>query len=117
MYGSYLNDSPPPGEKAPDIVVRQNDPSNYYFNFTVDRQGRFVVFSFPAKGNDPIVRFFSPTGELLREAKIETGDYRITFSPGEAGPIFDGEFIITLAEEKAATGMPLRLMKFKLSGL
>jgi hypothetical protein len=101
----------------PDFNETPNDPGIYYFNLVVDRQGRLLVFSFPEEGSDPLVFVYSQAGDLIREAKIETGDYRITFSPGEAGPIFDGEFLITLAEEKAAKGIPLRLMKFKLSGL
>ncbi len=100
-----------------DFGVTPDDPGVYFFNFVVDNQNRLLVFSLPEEGSDPLVFVYSPAGELLHEAKIETGDYRITFSPGEAGPIFDGEFLITLAEEKAAKGMPLRLMKFKLSGL
>jgi hypothetical protein len=99
------------------FVVDPNDPGIYYFNFVVDYQGRFLVFSFPEEGNAPIVRIFSPSGELVREAKIDTGKYRITFSPGEAGPIFDGECLTTLAEELGASGVPLRLLKFRLVGL
>ncbi|MCX6560248.1 MAG: hypothetical protein NTZ26_07000 [Candidatus Aminicenantes bacterium] len=117
IYGSYLGYTPPPREKALAVVIGQNDPGIYYFNFFIDRQGRFLVFSFPEEGNAPIVRIFSPSGELVREAKIETGKYRITFSPGEAGPIFDGEYLTTLAEEFGASGVPLRLLKFRLAGL
>jgi hypothetical protein len=116
MYGSYLNYTPPPREKTLAVVL-PSDPGIYYFNFAVDRQGRFLVFSFPEEGNAPIVRIFSSSGELIREAKIETGKYRITFSPGEAGPIFDGEYLTTLAEELGASGVPLRLLKFRLVGL
>jgi|GEM_PF-1898587 len=88
-----------------------------FFNFVIDDQGRFLVFSFPESGSDPVLRIYSPAGDLIREAKIETGGYRITFSPGEAGPVFDGRHLITLAEEKGARGVPLRLVKLRLIGL
>ncbi|MDD8024995.1 MAG: hypothetical protein PHI34_00670 [Acidobacteriota bacterium] len=113
--GANPYETPQPGHFV--SVPYNPDPGVRYFNFVIDKQGRFLVFSFPESGYDPVVRILSPAGDLVREARIETGDYRISFSPGEAGPIFDGEYLITLAEEKAAGGVPLRLLKFRIIGL
>ncbi len=88
-----------------------------FFNFVLDDKGRFLVFSFPESGADPVLRIYSSVGDLLKEARLEAGDLKIAFSPGEAGPVFDGECLITLAEEKEAKGVPLRLVKLRMIGL
>jgi hypothetical protein len=86
----------------------------YFYNLYNDQNGNLLVFYFPAKGKNPVFQVYSPAGEYLREAVVETGDYVIPFSPGGAGAVFDGPFLYAMAELKSAKGPSLRLMKFRM---
>ena len=115
-YGRAYESKPdkPAGEQvvfSPRLPI-QNAP--YFYNLYDDQNGNLLVFYFPAKGKNPVFQVYSPAGEYLREAIVDTGDYVIPFSPGGAGAVFDGPSLYAMAELKGAKGPSLRLMKFKM---
>jgi hypothetical protein len=99
------------------IVVSRRLPSYapYYYNLNVDEHGNLRVFYFPKEGENPVLQAYSDEGELRDEIAVDPGDFRIVFSPGAQGPVFDGEFLYALAEKKEAKGVPLRFMKFRMA--
>jgi hypothetical protein len=87
----------------------------YYYSLNVERNDAIRVFLFPREGENPVFQVYSDSGELRGEVVVDPGELRLVFSPAAQGPVFDGEWLYALVEEKDGKGVPLRLKKFRLA--
>jgi hypothetical protein len=110
-------------EKTLGTLERYKDIGNYfaylpYFsNIILDDEGNFLVFEFTEKDETKSNIFnaiaYDKTGKRLARTSFICDDYDLSFS--ESTFVFSGGYIYAVAKLKSTTGMPLRLVKFRIS--
>lgn len=111
--------------RSKDRLTKLQDISNYYphlpyfTNIMFDDQNNLLVFQYTRKDEGLTGKFsviaFSSNGKKLAEASFNCEDYilKITASTFR----FHNGYIYSICEEKGSSGIPLRLVRFKLQPL
>jgi len=89
----------------------------YFSNIILDDEGNFLVFEFTGK-EDAVNNVFNViaydnTGKKLARTSFTCDDYDLSFS--ESTFIISKGYVYAVAKMKNYTGMPLRLVKFKMT--
>jgi hypothetical protein len=111
------------GEEALRKIESYKDVNNYfpylpYFsNIIVDDEGNLLVFEFTSReekqSNIFNVIAYDSNGQKLARTSFVCDDYDLSFS-GSTFVISKG-YVYAVAKLKNSTGMPLRLVKFKIT--
>lgn len=98
------------------------DINNYYpyfpvySNIMVDDEGNLLVFEYTSISDKATNRFnviaFSSNGKKLGRTSFVCDDYDLTFS--RSSFVFSKGYVYAVAKLKKVSGMPLRLVKFKM---
>jgi hypothetical protein len=89
----------------------------YFSNIIVDSEGNLLVFEFT--GNDDAVSnifnviAYDSTGKKIARTSFICDDYDLSFS--ESTFVISKGYVYAVAKLKNSTGMPLRLVKFRIS--
>lgn len=89
----------------------------YFSNIIVDDDGNFLAFEYTGKNDVVSNRFnivaYDNNGKRLARTSFICDDYELSFS--ESTFVFSKGYVYAVAKMKNTTGMPLRLVKFKIS--
>jgi hypothetical protein len=89
----------------------------YFSNIIVDDEGNLLVFEFTSqeekKSNIFNVVAYDANGQKLARTSFICDDYDLSFS--DAKFVISKGYVYAVAKLKNATGMPLRLVKFKIT--
>jgi hypothetical protein len=89
----------------------------YFSNIIVDEEGNLLVFEFTSKedreSNIFNVVAYDANGKILAHTSFTCDDYDLDFSGGKF--IISKGYVYAVAKLKNTAGMPLRLVKFKMT--
>jgi hypothetical protein len=104
-------------------IERYNNIENYFpylpffSNIIVDNEGNLLVFEFTSENETVNNKFnviaYDNAGKLLARTSFICDDYELNFS--ENTLVFSNGYVYTVAKLKNIKGMPLRLVKFKMT--
>ena len=89
----------------------------YFSNIILDDEGNFLVFEFTYSGEKESNKFnviaYDNAGKILARTSFICDDYKLNFSANTF--IISKGYVYALAELKNSKGMPLRLVRFKMT--
>ncbi len=89
----------------------------YFSNIIIDDEGNLLVFEFTSKDEKESNIFnviaYDKNGQKLARTSFVCDDYDLSFS--ESTFVISKRYVYAVAKLKNTTGMPLRLVKFKIS--
>jgi hypothetical protein len=111
------------GEEALTKIESLKDINKYYTNLPyfsniiVDEEGNLLVFEFTSKEERESNAFnlvaYNANGKILARTSFTCDEYDLDFSGGKF--IISKGYVYAVAKLKNTTGMPLRLVKFKMT--
>jgi hypothetical protein len=111
------------GEEALTKIESLKDINKYYpnlpyfSNIIVDEEGNLLVFEFTSEeervSNAFNVVAYNANGQILAHTSFSCDDYDLSFSDSKF--VISKGYVYAIAKLKNTTGMPLRLVKFKIT--
>jgi len=88
----------------------------YFYNLITDSDGNILIFPYIDEEDTYKFHAYSPDGQFIGETTIDPGIYKIDINDRFQNLIFHKGDLYCLAALKEHSGIPLRLIKVKLTG-
>lgn len=95
--------------------IKSGEHHPLYSTVIIDSDGNLLVFEFTKEKNSNKFKVYSynPQGEIIGESSFETKEYELTFTHDTF--VFHNGYIYAVATKTNSSGIPLRLVKFRLT--